>query len=111
MRVAVWAYTIAVGFASLAAASLGGLFHNIYSHLLGGKPLPALTQLFIEFHLWALAIPLPWLLAAIWLSRRETATQSRCFAFAGVSTLAITFIFAFTANALTLPFVSIVVGM
>src|SRR6266446_2368765 len=97
MRIAMWTYTAAVAFASLAATALGGMFGNIYHRLLGGKPLPAMTQFLVEWHLWALLIPLPWLCVAIWLGRREAATQTRCFAFAGISTLAVAFLFTFTA--------------
>lgn len=111
MKLAVWTYTAAVAFASLATAALGGMFGNIYYYRLGDKSLPPITQLVVGVHLWALAIPLPFLFAATWLSCRDIVTPNRCFAFAGVSTLAIAFLFTFTAIALTLPFVSIIVGM
>jgi hypothetical protein len=53
---------------------------------------------------------LPFFFAASWLSCRDIVTPSRCFAFAGVFTLAVAFLFTFTAIALTLPFVSVIVG-
>ena len=111
MKTAVWTYTAALGFASLAVAALGGMFGNIYHYKLGDKPLPFITDLLVQFPLWAFAIPLPWLFAAILLSRHGAATPARVFAFAGISTLAITFLFMFTAVALTLPFISIIVSM
>ncbi len=107
MRIAIWSYTAAVGFASLAVAALGGMFGSIFYRWLGDKPLPAITQLLIDFHWWTFAVPLPWVLVAIWFSRRDAATQSRVFAFSGISTLAVAFLFTFAAVALTLPFASV----
>lgn len=111
MRLGIWAYTVAVGFASLAVAAMGGIFANVIHSFLGNKPLPVLTAFVVDFHRCALALPLPWLIAAIVLSRREAATPSRCFAFAGISTFAITFLFAFTAISFALPYVRIMVCM
>ena len=108
VKIAVWMYAAAVGLASFAVAMLGGMFGNSYHDLLNGKTLPLLTEFLLEYHLWALAIPLPWLCSAIWLSRRDTATPERVFAYAAISTLAITFLFVFAAVGLTLPFVRII---
>ena len=108
VKFAVWTYTAAISLASFAVAVLGGMFGNSYQDLLSGKPLPPLTEFLLEYHFWALAVPLPWFCAAIWLSRRGVTTPDRVFAFAGTSTLALVSLFAFSAVALTLPFVRII---
>lgn len=111
MKFAIWIYAVTVVLASLAVTALGGAFSNIFRSWLHGKPLPAMTAFLVDSHLWALAIPLPWLFAAVWLSRGETATTDRVFAYAATSTLAIVFLFVFTAVALALPLVTVTVCM
>ena len=105
MRFAVWTYAAAVALASLAVVVLVKISHPLLHGWLNGKPLPNVTTFLIEFSPWALVIPLPWLCAAIWLSRRNAATADRVFAYAGISTLAIVFMLTFTLLALVLPFV------
>ena len=105
MRIAVWSYCAAVGLACLTVAMLGSGFKYYFHWSLNGKPLPAMTDLATEDAVWALVLALPWVGAAIWLSRREAATPSRVFAYAGLSTFAIVFLFAFVAIAFSLPLV------
>ena len=111
MKLAVWSYTAAVGFASLAVAGVGRMVGKIYPDLFNGKPLPAITDFVVGFYGWACALLLLWLFAAAWLSRRGAATPERVLAFAGISTLAVTVLFGFTALALVLPFLSLVVSL
>jgi hypothetical protein len=54
MKLALWMYSVAVGFSSLLILTLGGLFQNIFRHRFGNKPLPPLTDFFIHLQWWAL---------------------------------------------------------
>ena len=106
MRLAIWTYTGSLAFASLVVVAVGGLLSNIHDHKLGHMPLPRLTEFVEAYHLWAWGVPIPWLAAALWLSRRDAATPPRVMAFAGVSTLAVTVLFACTTLAAFLLFVT-----
>ncbi len=111
MKIAIWTYTAAVGFICLGEAALGAMFGQIFRYQLNGKPLPYITSAFLAFSPWALALPLAWLSAAIWLGRSNRLTPGRAHAFAGVSTLVISFLVTFAAIALPLPLTPIIERM
>lgn len=106
MRLAIWTHTVAVAVASLFVIAVGVLISNIHHHKLGDMPLPGFTGFVEDFHLWAVGLPILWLAAAVWLSRQDAATPPRVAAFAGVSTLALTVLFAWTTLAIFLLFVT-----
>ena len=107
MRFAIWSYTVAVVITSTTVSLLGAVSEGIFFSQLGGSPLPALTSLLTSCHWGFLFIPAPFILAAIWLSRGENASADKASAFAGISTLAVVLLFAFTALALLMPFVTL----
>ena len=108
MKIAIWSYSAAVTFAAIAVAGLGWAFRDILDRTLFGKPLPPLTWVLIEHFRWGFAIPIPWILVAIVLTRGRTIAADRCLAFAGVSTAVISFLFMFVAIALSLPYIRII---
>ena len=108
MKIAIWAYTLAVALASASVVGLCSQFRVIFQQQFHGRSLPYATEFLLRHCQWAWDVPLPWLVAAIWLSWRGNATPSRCLAFAGLATLAIVFIFFNMAVAFTLPFIPII---
>jgi len=94
MKFAIWIHTVAITLASVAVASFRGIFESIYSPVLAGRPIPALSALLL-FDAWFLLIPLPWLVAAIWLGRKKTSPQNLCLVFLGASVLFLVLLLAF----------------
>lgn len=111
MKLAIWAYSTAITLTALLTVTLGGLFQNIFGRMLGGKPLPLLTEFFLHLQWWALLAALPFIGTATWLTLRRSITSDRTFAFAGLSTLAIVFLFALALVSLCLPFVFPIRGL
>ncbi len=111
MRLGIWAYTAAVTLAAFAIQLLGESHKSTFFEILDGKPLPGLTVFVLNLGQWFFLLPIAWIIAAVWLSRREAATQSRCAAFAGISTLAITFLLILAMIAYSLPLISVAVGL
>jgi len=110
MKIAVWAYSLAVMLTALVTVALGGLFQNIFGHMLHGKPLPILTDFFLHLQWWVPIAVLPFVGVALWLTIVPTLTVDKALAFAGLSTFAIVFLFALAVVSLCLPFLSIMVG-
>ena len=111
MKIAIWAYTAAVVLASASVVLICFEFRIILQQQFHGKNLPALTELLMQYYLWIWGVPLPWLVAATWLSLRGNATPNRSLAFVGFATIAIVFVFACAAVVLPLPFITIVLGL
>ena len=107
-QTAIWTYTAAVVITLLAIMALGAGFRDIFHRTLNGKPLPAMTTTVAESYRWEFVVGLLWLGAAIWLSRRDACTTDRVLAFAATSTLAVVFLWAYTAIALMLPLITII---
>ena len=108
MRIAIWTYTAAVALASAAAWLLAALFERVVFYQQGGRPLPAWTSLAVHWHWAFLVVPLPFVIAAIGLSRSDETTPARVLSFAAFSTLAIVLLFSFLALSVMLPFVPLI---
>ncbi|MDQ3624397.1 MAG: hypothetical protein M3463_18210 [Verrucomicrobiota bacterium] len=111
MKLAIWAYSTAVTLTALLTVALGGLFQNIFGYMLGGKPLPLLTDFFLHLQWWVLLAALPYIGTATWLTYRPTLTIHRTVAFAGLSTLAIVFLLSLAFVSLCLPLLPITVSL
>ena len=111
MKLATWAYAASVALAAVLTIALGGLFQNIFERLFNGRPMPRLTELFFHLQWWVLLIALPFIGTAFRLTFRSTITTERAFAFAGLSTFVIVFLFALALVSLSLPFVTIIVSL
>jgi hypothetical protein len=107
MRAVIWLYFAALTIASTSTAVVAGMFSNILKHSFGNKPMPPLTQFVLDCWPWIFALPVPWLLASMWLSRGESGSTQRCYMFAASVTFAIVLLFSTAAVAFTCPYVSI----
>ena len=105
MKLAIWTYSTSVALTALVTVALGGMFRNILAHTFGGKPMPRITEFFLDLQWWVLLVALLFIVAAYWLTSRPALTTDRAFMFAGLSTMVIVFLFSLALVSLSLPFV------
>ena len=111
MKIAIWLYTTAVVLGSVAWGLVGWAFRHIFNDTLGGRPLPPVTRWMMEnttAPAW-LALSLA-LVVFRWTWKRQPRPE-QVATYAGAALLWLTFLVAFAAVALSMPFVSIVVRM
>jgi len=101
LLVSLWIYMLAIITCSVCVGMVALLSDQLFSVHFGGRPLPGL---FLGFGVWFFVVPVPWILAACWLTFADAVTVSRCLIFSATSTLAIAFLFGTTLIGLILPF-------
>jgi hypothetical protein len=111
MKIAIWAYTASVILTGFLTVALGHILRDILGPLFGGKPMPALTESFLEFRWWVFLVILPVVGTAFWLTTRGAMTSERAFAFTGLCTLLIISLLFFALLSFCLPFTTIIVHL
>jgi hypothetical protein len=104
IKIAVWTYSLAVCVALYSMVDLGILFRVYFGELLGNKPLPLLTDFFIQMRWGCLLGALPVLVCARRLTIDPKLAADRVLAFAGTCTLFIVFLFGLAITAFLQPF-------
>jgi hypothetical protein len=105
MKLGVWSYSFAASVAALATSLAGFIGGGIYPWHFGAKPLPVITDMLVHYSWTLLFVPLIWIGAAVWMTRRSP-SPSAMFAFAGLATLFISGLLSVAGLALMAPFAS-----
>ena len=103
MKIFTWLTTAAL----VVVCFAGWLMSEVVSHSLADvqAPLPYLTRLVIAPHGWLLAVPLPWVLYALFATVKREVTPSASLTFAGTALLGLALLVSVLAIALSLPYI------
>jgi hypothetical protein len=106
MKIAVWLYFVALTILCVSA-SMGAYMVGRIIHRLCGSPsaLPALTEVVIEYHAVLYLVPVPSLLAAIFVSVKPGVDQSRVSIIGAYTLVAMATVLLVTVLPLIIPFV------
>ncbi len=109
MKISLWLFVLALAIACFVAWATSNLIIlSWHQPRFEGVPLPSFTQLVLFPHDWILLYPVPWIVAAFWLTLRKQISPGAAFVFAGTVCVGLVVIISAVTLAALLPHLDLI---